>query len=525
MCQKLLEEKGFAYLVALLNKEKEFELLKRIEEYIWKKAQTKRVPIPQLCRELKIKCSFLPSSRLPLIYAYSNGKISITPLGKCLKTLYDKLKENRIEGYFFLVGGGAKEAVGLKPAKKSRIPQHGNLTAEECFPPSGPPKIDCDIMVVTKNTNVNEKKIADLFPQEKPANPLKDAVIRSYPDPSFARIDIGRTKGNQVFDERHWSILWDSFGHIAFPRFLDNQSASVAFISNMMGHEESYPYILLTCLPSGEFVGTSINFFPRQKNYKEVLYQKSFKHEPSKYFSLKPTIIYWPEIAFPAKESPSEALTRLIHLLRSVTWEDQLPLIYFRKELSRILEKRFQKRLEQIKKVSLQTSQYWANHVIYPVAVNTNLIANEPISMRKSAQRLIKAIKHMLNGNPYLGTIYLLAAGENPTDAPVYGTGIIDPKGFFPELYEFLHQGDRLERLIRLMAETEEGPATKGWLAFLNFIYSETGFDVKETAKLLNPNFCSMKIYPTLAEDFFLPDLQKPTLPFESLSEAPLAST
>jgi hypothetical protein len=519
LCKKLLENNGYSHLTDLLNREKEIELFKAIKEYALKKSKNGRTAKPELIKKYKIQVSVIPSSRLKVVCAVDQKKIKITPLGKYLIALYQKLEENNVDGYLFLVGGSAKETLGLRPSKKSAIQSWENLAH---ISNTNSPKTDGDIVLYTNNSLVDEKMIAGLLSEEETTNTLKLKIISSKSRP-FTRVDIGQVYNPNIIQDYQWKKYWESFGHITLPEFKAKYSSSVSFIQNLMGREDSTTQILLVPIDtSAEFIGAYLDFFPKHHFYKKVPYVTN-----NKLRHLKPTVINWPEIMFPVEESHQEALTHFIFLLKGSVKSNEIPLICSgeKDKLFTTLTKLSQLRMKKIHTFSFETSLYFANKIVYKIASNPNSIANNPHAMLQWTEKLIDIIKGTLNGNSYLGLIYLLAAGENPTDAPVYGTGIIDPKGFFLELYEFLHQGDRLERLIRLMEETEEGPTMKGWPTFLNFIYSETSFDLKKTAKLLNPNFCSMEIYPTLVEEFILPDLQKPTLPFESLSEAPSVST
>ncbi|MGI5825869.1 MAG: hypothetical protein ACOX50_00475 [Patescibacteria group bacterium] len=521
LCKSLLEEKGFLHLTDLLNKEKETEFFKTVKKYSLEKALNTRIPQPELFKKYKVKVTVIPSFKLKVVCAPESKEIKITPLGKYLKALYANLEKNNIEGTLFLTAGGAMETLGTRPPNKSKLNKN-TITMKDYCPDSGSPKLDGDIVFFTNDPYLDEEKVVNLMTKEEKNSSLKLKIITSKSRP-FTRIDIGKIFSSCIAQDYQWDKYWESYGHIALPEFKARHSSSVSFIQSLMGWEDSSPYILL--VPSRDkagFIGAYINFFPRQQLYKDITYWKK-----DKLYSLKPTVINWFEIMFPFEQSPQEALTHLIFHLKSSTWNDKISFINFdnNSKLGKTLTKLSQSRKGKIKDFSAKTSQYFAQKIIYPIAKSPEIIICDNSSMYQWTSRLVKTMKGIINGDPYLGLVYLLAADVNPTDAPVYGIGIIDPKGFFPKLYEFLHQGDRLERLIGLMAETEEGPAMKGWPTFLNFIYSETGFDVKKTAKLLNPNFCSMEIYPTLVEEFILPDLQKTTLPLESLSEAPLVST
>ncbi|HUW24869.1 MAG TPA: hypothetical protein VMW04_04645 [Patescibacteria group bacterium] len=522
--KRLLKERGLSRLVKLLKKDKENEFLRTIKEYALRKNEDGRTPKPKLLKEYRARLTFIHSSRFPVISALNeSGKVKLTPLGKIVKSLYDYLENNKIDGFLFLISGAAKETIGFKSELKSRVGNNKNFVFDDFNPKIGPPKIDGDFILILNNSNITEELIVSELKKEIEDIPLEIRTISSNSRP-FKRIEIGTVFNKEVPQDEFWADYWQSYGHIVSPKFSGGHSFNFSLIQNLMNDDNSSPYVLMVpTKTSEEFIGVRIDFFPESRLYKAIIYPKNSLNT----CSLKPTVINWPEIMFPFKNSAAEALAILIHLLRNTTWDDRLPLISSlpNTRLRSILTKKFQGRIQKIKSISADTSLYFARKIVYPTALNINLIAGNPISVRQSTERLLKSIKPMLNGNPYLGLIYLLSAGENPTDAPVYGTGFIDPKGFFPELYEFFHQEDRLDRLINLMAKTEEGPAMKGWLAFLNFIYRETGFDLKKTAKLLNPNFCSLKVYPNLVKDFISPDLESHPDSFQPISAISVAST
>ncbi|MCL5090536.1 MAG: hypothetical protein M1514_00855, partial [Patescibacteria group bacterium] len=85
-----------------------------------------------------------------------------------------------------------------------------------------------------------------------------------------------------------------------------------------------------------------------------------------------------------------------------------------------------------------------------------------------------------------------------------FGTGFIDEKGFFPELYNFLHQNERLPRLISIMEICDFGMAQAGWKTFINFLLEETNQNFSTVVRLLTPTICSRLFFPTLVENLLL---------------------
>jgi len=493
-CQKLLEEKGFFYLTDLLLKENETKLFKTVEQYALEKFKNNRFPQPKLFKKYKMKVSLIPPSALKIVNSSNSERSEITPFGQYLKTLYKNLEKKNTRGFLFLTAGGAMETLGLRPSNKSKF----NTDSDS-------PSLDGDIVLFVDDPSLTEAEILDLMAEEEKNNPLKLKIITSSSRP-FSRIDLGKIFSSRTVPEYQWDKFWQSAGHLTLPEFKAKHSSSVSFIQSLMGWENSSPYILLVPLKDQNcFLGAYINFFPKQHLYRNIFYQKL-----GKICTLKPTIINWVEIMFPFEESPSETLAHLIFFLKSSVWNDKISFINFEnnQQLETVLLKSSPPLREKLNNFSEKTSQYLAQKIVYPIAAHPQLIIKDEICQYQWTSRLLKTMKEILNGNPYLGLIYLLAAGENPSNSPVYGTGIIDPKGFFPELYDFLHQENRLEKFINLMAGVEEGTADKGWLAFLSFIYKTTDFNFSKTLRLLSPSFCSEKIRLSFLKEFINPDLK-----------------
>lgn len=476
-----LEKAGFGYLSMLLDKKEEKVILRNIsQQVISAKDRVKQFDFN--LGKGKIEITFIPSKLLIGIYTKDEAKIELSNTGKILRAIHKRFSQLEIGINFFLTSGSVDEITRDKPSHK-RNGKDSNF-------------IDNDLVAVVHNQNVSEELINSLIRLDIPNEKDLESEVKHSCWRHFTIVEI---RDNGI-----------SKAQIAFPENNGFYQPNLTFLEFAMSRRNC-PHILLipTNNPEG-FVGALIDFFPERKSYNHVSYRQKDRFGKSKRQSLKPIIYHWPTLAFPTL-SIAEALYHFLHEFRTWTWGDQLPLADFGKRgkfqwkqlLCRI---DYQKR-EVVKNMSRQLSEWFATEIIYPIARNPSLIIKEAESLKIVSNRLLTALERGFDGDPSLGLIRSLSRGENPTNLPAYGTGVIDPKGFFPELYEFLHTGDRLGRLIELMAETEAGPAMKGWPTFLNFLYQETGYDIRYLVRLLNPSFCSMEIYPTPVEDFIKKDL------------------
>ncbi|MGI5825867.1 MAG: hypothetical protein ACOX50_00465 [Patescibacteria group bacterium] len=142
-----------------------------------------------------------------------------------------------------------------------------------------------------------------------------------------------------------------------------------------------------------------------------------------------------------------------------------------------------------------------AQEIIYPFSSEYPKIVTTTSAMREFTNHTLCSLKQMYDGDPYLGLPYSLSAGENPSSTPVYGIGIIDPKGLFPKLYEFLHKENRLQEIIEIMEPCDYGVAKLGWSTFVSYLYEQTGRNLRQVDELLCPVFCSNDIFPTLVDN------------------------
>jgi hypothetical protein len=212
-----------------------------------------------------------------------------------------------------------------------------------------------------------------------------------------------------------------------------------------------------------------MKFFPKLEFGRVVSFRQVNHPENKIKRALRPVVIPWFSVMFPASASLSEAHVHHLHLLRSCTWENTLPLVISPEDkeywqLTREGPESFSR--EAIAEIAKRTAIKMAETITYPTAAS---VIEDPLKQRVATKRLFEAIRPVLNGDPYLGTLYLLAAGENPTSAPAFGMGFIDRKGFFPDLFDFLHSQRRLGRLLSIMEKCPFGKPKKDGKHLLTF--------------------------------------------------------
>jgi len=476
-----LEKKGFGHLSILLNKDKERAFLKSISE----KSILIRDKTNKFCVNLnqgKVEVTIIPPQQIIGICSENKGQPILTNTGKIIKSIYRRFQQLEVGISFFLTSGSVDEISGEKPSHKRNL--------NSSF-------IDNDVVAVVHNPKVSEELIESLIRLDLPEGKDLKSEVKQSCWRNFKIVEIrdnGYSKAQISFPERDGQYL-----------------PNLTFLEFALSRRDC-PHILLIPMNNVDnFIGALIDLFPERKKYNHFAYSLEGHSSKTKRKNLKPIVYHWPALAFPTS-SIAESFYHFLHEFRTWTWQDQLPLADFGKKENfqwrQLLCRLNNRKKEEIMNIAKQLSEWFATEIVYPIAKTPKLVIKNKESLEIVSNRLLTALKKGINGDPSLGLIRMLSRGENPTSLPAFGTGFIDPQGFFPELYEFLHDEDRLDRLIGLMAETQQGPAMKGWPAFLNFIYQETGFDLKKTARLLNPNFCSMEVYPSLVEDFIIPDLE-----------------
>jgi len=204
--------------------------------------------------------------------------------------------------------------------------------------------------------------------------------------------------------------------------------------------------------------------------------------------------------------------------MQTWAWGNMVPLAnyYERGKVNwpKILTDYDQAKVQVIEFLSKEFSTKLAEKVVHRIAQNPRLIVdlNNPQMIQKVREEMTKSQMRTINGDPLLGLIRWLRKGENPslvpTPLPVYGMGFIDEKGFYPKLDKFLHEGDRLKRLMAKM-EACQHATEAGWRTYLNFLYSEANHDFDTLIELLTPNFGPDRLEPALVAAFISPYFKK----------------
>lgn len=450
---------------------------------------------PVVLEQPRVELTIIPGKFLPVVCGQNeDGEIITAPLGKIVASLKQRMNKEGIESYFLLTSGAAKEAVlGAKPFSKTRTNAQGAIPVEWNDPSKGKPRLDGDIILVTDRACLAEDLIAP-FAQglEISENHLK-VKYNFSPSRPFPRIEIFGLVPESLlsFNDRE---RWSSIGHIFFPQANSIHDPTNSLISHVFSQDTNAQYILLVKTNSQEeFVGVAINFFPTEKRVKIAFNQNCNEGRGLALRKIKTARIPCFSNCFPMENSPAEAYSKLWHLLREVTWDNHLRLI---------TDQEIPENPQTIKEMAKKTSIKFAREIVYVIAEKPNLIINNPTSMRQHTNRTFEGLTGLLNGDPYLGYQYLLPAGLSLTDAPIFGMGIIDPKGLFPPLYRFLAQKGRFEDLLHIMERCDWGAAQVGWSTFVAYIYEQTGRNLRQVDELLCPVFCSNDLFPTLVDNY-----------------------
>jgi len=487
MIREFESKEAFSSIDCLWGREKEKRFFTEARAFGWRHAFDQFRSSKEYLEEFSAALSFVPAKFLPVVCGMDKeGKIRPTLVGKMIQELDRQLFSRGFEAFWVLTSGAAKEAVlGAKPFNKTRTNQGGSLAQEKYDFHSGKPILDGDFLLISPG--LNEGMIEEILKSLPLENDLRVKFKKSKSRP-ISMIEIIGVMPEEVFNW-HWRERRCSLAQISAPEFKAVNDFENLFASHVWSQDTNTRYILVIPTTTAEgFIGVEMDFFSALRKEKIFFWQKNHEGRLIKR-SLKTAFFPCFEAAFPFKDSPAEAFAHYCHFLREVTWDDHLRLIWGSS--------------------SFFTSLKIAQKVVYPLAENPALIIDNPQSLRHQINRLFEGMKKLLDGDPYLGLIYALSAGENPTLVPVYGTGLIDPKGFFPELYHFLHQNNRLNRLISIMETCDYGMAEMGWSTFVSFIYEQTGRDLRKVNDLLCPIFGSNQFFPTLVDTYVRKALSK----------------
>jgi hypothetical protein len=494
-----LKLKGLTAFEGLLGKAAEINFFQRIEDFA---RQNSACPGQEhFLEDYKVKLTLHPAHSLPAICALSDEGIRPTVIGLTIQIFDRKLKEAGIKPFFILDFGAAKEvSCSAKPQHKRRFNKDKPYKTTDFNLQSGPPPFDADLVLVINDPSVPESTIQQIFESIPIAPPLKLKFSISQSRP-LARAEIVGQIPLEAFSwerrERKYSLA-----QIAFPELNGIHHPSIPLIAFVLSQDTNARFVLLvpTDAPGG-FIGVEINFHPYRQIPSLTFEQKNRNGELIRRHAEFAFIDFFSE-AFPIKDSPPEAFAHFCHFLRECTWDDRVRLIWEEEDDWTgifIDQKSYQK---AINRASKNTALRFAQEIVYPIAQNPSLIVNNATSMRHNVNRTFDGLEGLLNGDPYLGYQYLLPAGLNLTDAPVYGLGIIDPRGLFPKLFQFLSEKGRFEDLLHVMERCDWGAAQLGWPTFVAYIYEQTGRNLRQIDELLCPVFCSNEVFPTLVDNY-----------------------
>lgn len=465
----------------------ENEFLKEVKQFGYQHSSDRFRSHQLYDSNLPCELSFTPARFLPVVCALDkDGRIRPTPVGRIIKNLDKLFKDRGQEAFFVLTSGAAKEAcLRAKPFCKTRANKEGFWEMEKYDIGKNKPVMDGDILLISSEIREKDiKEVLDLLPEES----LLKIRFRQSGSRAISMIKIVGVIPREAFcwqeRERRYSVA-----QMFAPEFKAINSFDNPLISHVISHDTNSRMVMIIPVETEEgFVGAEMDFFYKFRNA-NVRFEQKGRGGRTQKRSLRIAFFLNFEEAFPFRYSPSEAFVHYCHFLRDVTWDNHLRLI--------------------LGSSSLCTSLTIAQKIVYPVAREPSLIVKDTQSMLHHTNRLLEGMKKLLDGDPFLGLIYMLSAGENPARVPVYGTGLIDQKGFFPELYNFLHKDGRINKLVSIMETCDYGVAELGWSTFISFVYEETGKDLRKVDSLLCPIFCSNDVFPTLVDNYVRKALSK----------------
>lgn len=547
---------GYERLIPMLDKEVEYTVLHGLETCLAKAlnmlhpsslsrerfpndAKNIRLQMEKLLQELVEKQSLnaailptikvIPPEDLFGICAPVGPVISqLTDFGKAIKSLKDKWEDLSI----FLYHGRARDSAGTKPTyrirdkfkeKTYRIPSLQTLMIKD---PTGE-KIpsDFDLLGVAPTGSRNNffpptyEYIVRKFRQEifSTKNSGWANVVESARRTGFTRVDFG-TLGRHLINTigKVVPIKRESFGHLFGPAFKENYDLQHLLLPFLM--ESSRIDIPVLLVPHFDkvrsewmFWGVAVDFFG---GFQDVEGKRLGKQSWMGREFLEAQYPF-PENTFPL-ESVQQLVFNLGYALRTWAWDDKQPVIHSQGAPSLSDEQLENPNVVRhtLKLQSKDTQQYLTKQVIFPLS---RALKEKNTRLGSESQRLEFGISLLedivvgLNGDPIATLLRLLPAGvsftRNDTDffntnTDIYGLGIFDENGLFPEIGKLLSDKsmlnnlkDRIFKFQETVERVKEGwgnnsnASNKG--LFFNFLFDLAGGDSSKALELIRPVWCS----------------------------------
>ena len=424
-----------------------------------------------------------------------------------------KVTESYTSPSIFLIAGRAREAAGTKsPAsqrkealdiKSYRMSALNNLL-KGSTKADAIPDIDFDLLVVSSDINFHLTDLERLFGHIfKPAEGGWVKVLQSERRPDFSRVEIGIKR----------RVKYISLGH-AFPPGMngnyDFKNLLLPFLMENFSRAD-IPILLIPFFHQKEnqrmIWGLAVDFFTgfgdiaRHRLEKQSWLEKNFA------VAFYP----FPEISF-SLQSPAELLFRLGYVLRTLPWGLKQPIVA--ESRSNLTQEELEEMLENetnLRRLSKQTQDFFTNQVIYPLRkiLDQRSFHYTRRQRLKFGLSLLEDIALGLDGDPVATLLRLLPAGVSftksdryffATNINIYGFGIFDENGLFPEIGKRLTNADVLKQLkaiiyhyvdhiegVRDDSRYENYPGKK---LFFDFLFELAGGDSSIALELLRPAWC-----------------------------------
>lgn len=562
---------GYERLIPMLDKEVEYTVLNGLEKCLVKaldkshpspfarerlpdEAKNIRLQVEESMRDLVKKQSLntgilpvikiIPPENLFGISAPVGPVISqLTDFGKAIKSLKDKWEDLSI----FLYHGRARDSAGTKPTyrikdkfkeKTFRIPSLQKLTVQNPTGEKIPSDFDLLGVASTRSRNnffpPNLEYIVRKFRQE--IFSIKNSgwanVVESTRRTGFTRVDFG-TLGSEIRNKigKTIQIRRKSFGHLFGPAFkekYDLQNLLLPFL--MESARIDIPVLLVPYLHKFDelhfewmFWGIAIDFFG---GFEDIEGKKLGKQSWMGREFIEAQYPF-PENTFP-RNSVQQLVFNLGYALRTWAWDDKQPVIRL-PSISPPPEDQLEdpdvirRRLMQESK---DTQQYLTEHVIYPLS---RTLSEKNARLGSESQRLefgislLEDITVGLNGDPIATLLRLLPAGVSftkndtsffNTNTNIYGLGIFDENGLFPEIGKLLADKTILNSLKKQIFNFEENQyrVEDGWGdkniispkgLFFDFLFEQAGGNSSRALELLRPVWCNAEEWKTMRDKNF----------------------
>lgn len=491
--RRALEQAGLNQLIPLLNHETERSFLETLRSLAIRLPEDRWQDFPEIGLRLK------RLSQVPGIHGIKDNAVVITAIGKRISQVL--LEHPNL--FFLITDGAAWEALGEKPsAKKREMPPAASYTpwrviwgVDNRRWGAAPPNLDLDIVILCQEPDIDLESIENWLAKGQLRRGMAcTRVIESKRRTGFTRLEVS-SRG--TYDRRHPRERY-TFLQLAFPENCYGlYQPQNLFLYHLLSRPDCPPPIALIPQTDPEFItAVAIDFFPERESYQAAnfFYEDRARH-------LDPLVYPLPEFAFPFGSWP-ERYSHFLHQLRTWAWTDSFPLMEINPPgmtVYHLKEALSTGNQLEMRELSRRTASWFYERIISPLAQNPELLGSTPQRV-SNARALIETLEQAFNGEPLLTFYRCLPPQERLTGSPVWGMGIFSENGLLPNLGKFLKEDNRQFHLLEIIGRCQLG---KGWYAFTEFLFEETGEDRQKVSSLLTPSLLA-DLPPTQTRDFFL---------------------